>query len=242
MSGRFTRLGVSILLALLNCLGCRKDPGEGGNSTIRGVLYSENVYGNTQGTVSPDDFEPDENVFISYGSKSTYDDNYKTSYDGSFEFKYLRPGTYQVFSYSIDPATKAKVPVVKTITLKSNEIQTIPDLIIKKDANSGGTARIKGRVYVKNYNSTFTRLNESYYAAGEDVYIVYGNSPVYNDKIKTSYDGSFEFNKLRKGSYKIFVWSKDSTRLNAGKVPAEQAVEINARGQQVTLSELTEFK
>ena len=43
----------------------------------------------------------DLDVYIIYGKEnSTYDDDQKTSHDGSFEFKYLNPGDYEIFVYS----------------------------------------------------------------------------------------------------------------------------------------------
>jgi hypothetical protein len=80
----------------------------------------------------------------------------------------------------------------------------------KKDEGLGGTSSIKGKVIVKQYNSNFTELTEQYYAPDEDVFIIYGDDEVYGDKVTTNYDGTYEFEYLRKGDYKIYAYSKDS--------------------------------
>jgi hypothetical protein len=81
----------------------------------------------------------------------------------------------------------------------------------KKEAGEGGNASIRGKVWVKDYNANFTVLNGEYPGADEDVYIIYGDNISYGDKVKASPDGSFEFKYLRKGKYKIYVYSKDKT-------------------------------
>lgn len=79
----------------------------------------------------------------------------------------------------------------------------------KKDAGVGGTGTVKGKILVNEYSGT-TPTGVTFDGADVDVYIVYGGTnSFYDDKITTSYDGSFEFRYLRKGDYKVFVYSKD---------------------------------
>lgn len=78
----------------------------------------------------------------------------------------------------------------------------------KKPPGDGGQASIKGRVIEANYDGTFTLLKGTGPASDADVYIIYGNDATYGDKTKTGPDGVFEFKYLRKGSYKIYVYSK----------------------------------
>lgn len=81
----------------------------------------------------------------------------------------------------------------------------------KKEAGEGGNASIRGKVWVKDYNANFTVLNSEYPGADEDVYIIYGDDISYGYRVKASPDGSFEFKYLRKGKYKIYIYSKDKT-------------------------------
>lgn len=108
-----------------------------------------------------------------------------------------------------------------------------------KEAGEGGTSAIIGKVYVKDYNSLFSIINAEYYAADEDVYIIYGNDVSYGNKTKSSYDGSFEFKFLREGAYKIYTYSKDSTlKSQSGTIPVIQDVEITGKKQELTIPDL----
>lgn len=81
----------------------------------------------------------------------------------------------------------------------------------KKVEGEGGSSTIKGKIYEKKYNSVGGVIAE-YNAADERVYIIYGEgSTFYNDDIRTSYDGSFEFNYLQPGKYTIFVYEDCNT-------------------------------
>ena len=88
---------------------------------------------------------------------------------------------------------------------------TVFSFSCKKDEGKGGRASIKGRVYAKDYNQSFSQLLNEYYAPEEDVYIIYGENENYDDRVRTGPDGTFEFKHLRKGSYTIYVYTKDST-------------------------------
>jgi hypothetical protein len=89
---------------LILCIGlfflcaCKKVEGEGGSSTIKGII-TETKY-SSAGTALYTFPSPDFDVYIIYGSGSTfYNDDIKTSYDGSFQFNYLQKGDYTVFIY-----------------------------------------------------------------------------------------------------------------------------------------------
>jgi hypothetical protein len=112
----------------------------------------------------------------------------------------------------------------------------------KKDPGSGGTSSIYGKVFAKDYNSTFTVLLESYYAQDYDVYLIYGDDKTYGDKVKTSYDGTFEFKYLRKGTYHVYAYSKDSTLLTNAMIPVIEDVEITKNNEDVETPEIVIFK
>jgi hypothetical protein len=80
----------------------------------------------------------------------------------------------------------------------------------KKPPGEGGTSSIKGTIYTKNYNSNFSTLLGQYPGADVDVYIIYGEEVSFGDRTRSGPDGVFEFKYLRKGNYKIYVYSKDS--------------------------------
>lgn len=109
----------------------------------------------------------------------------------------------------------------------------------KKQPGEGGFATIKGRLYVKNYDPTFTVLLSQYYLPSENVYIIYGDKNEVGADARTTNDGTFTFNFLRKGKYKIYAIGKDSTRPSL-TVPKETMVEveIKERKQVITLDDL----
>ncbi len=109
----------------------------------------------------------------------------------------------------------------------------------KKPAGEGGQATIKGRLYVRNYNASFTILNDQYYAQGEQVYIIYGDETAVGNNVRTSYDGSFEFPYLRKGNYKVYALSKDSTSTSSKTIAVLMNVSITKKKEVVTLPTIT---
>lgn len=127
----------------------------------------------------------------------------------------------------------------------------IPSLIIvsalffcacEKEAGEGGTSSVFGKVYVKDYNSTYTVLQEEYYAPKEDVYIVYGDDRTYSEHVETNYDGTFEFKFLRKGTYHIYVYSEDSTLQSSAKYAVIRDVEITKNGEDVEVPTMVIYK
>jgi len=117
-------------------LSCKKGPGEGGNSSITGFVqvvqynaFYTQVTGQYPGA--------DEEVFIIYGDDIGYGDKIFASYDGRFEFKYLRKGTYTLYVYSGDTTlsdTVGKIPVVRQVEITENK-QTVDagTFIVKKN-------------------------------------------------------------------------------------------------------------
>jgi len=107
----------TLLLALLSVLwGCLKEPGPGGTATIAGKIYAYD-YDAEMNNLRTQYYAPDEEVYIIYGDDSIFSDRTRTSYDGSFRFEYLRPGSYTIFAYSKNVITKLPplVPMKKTV-------------------------------------------------------------------------------------------------------------------------------
>lgn len=112
-----------------------------------------------------------------------------------------------------------------------------------KKEGVGGDATIKGKLHVRHYNSTFTQFISEYDGKDIYVYIIYGNQTQYNKRIKTSYDGSFEFQYLYKGDYTVYTYSLDST-LNdkSGKIAIIRNVTLKSRKQTSDLGSITIFE
>lgn len=94
---------IVVLLLISGFSACKKEAGEGGTSTITGKITVHN-YDNNNFNCCPDTFAAvDRDVYIVYGGEgSVYDNDFKTTYDGTYEFKYLQKGKYRIFAYSED--------------------------------------------------------------------------------------------------------------------------------------------
>lgn len=110
----------------------------------------------------------------------------------------------------------------------------------KKGPGEGGNSSISGKIWVQNYNSSFTTITSEYAGADEDVYIIYGNDVSYGEKISASPDGSFEFKYLRPGDYTIYVYSKDKTlTAPSGTIAIKKAVTISSKKEKVDAGTIT---
>ena len=108
----------------------------------------------------------------------------------------------------------------------------------KKGPGEGGTSSIKGYVEVTKLNSFLTDTLVIYGGYDEDVYIIYGDDVSFGDRTRTSYDGRFEFKYLRKGNYKIYVYSQDTLPPGVldtvpGKYAVIKSVDITDSDQEV---------
>lgn len=111
-----------------------------------------------------------------------------------------------------------------------------------KEAGEGGSSSIYGKVYVKDYNSTFTVLQDEYYGQDEDVFIIYGDDKTYSEHVGTCYDGTYQVKYLRPGTYHIYAYSKDSTLQTNADIPIIRDVEITKNNQEVEVPEIIIFK
>ncbi len=115
---------ISIFLVCIALVACKKQAGDGGNSSIRGKVrvitrtVIDNPLSNTD-TLNA----ADRDVYIIYGDNVSPDDRVRTNFDGEFEFKYLRPGDYTIYVYSDDT----------TGTVDVQDGDNFHLLVIKKD-------------------------------------------------------------------------------------------------------------
>jgi hypothetical protein len=108
-----------------------------------------------------------------------------------------------------------------------------------KEEGEGGTSTIIGKVYVLDYNSDFSLIRSKYYGPDEDVFIEYGADDTYSDDFKSDYNGTYRFSYLRKGTYTLYAYSKDTTGLEpSGLIPVRKTVEITKNHQTITVDDL----
>lgn len=134
----------------------------------------------------------------------------------------------------------------KTILFTVSLLAIILVSSCKKEPGIGGDASIHGKVYVKHYNTTFTTLISEYYGPDIYVYIIFGSDISYSKRIKTTYDGAFEFKFLYEGDYKIYTYSIDSLAAVTGVVKPDSAViqnvSLSERKQDEDIGTLTIFQ
>lgn len=112
-----------------------------------------------------------------------------------------------------------------------------------KEAGEGGNSSVYGKVIVHDYNSSYTALNDIYDGADEEVYIIYGDDKSYSERIRTNYNGVYEFKYLRQGNYTVYVYSEDSTlTLPSGKYAVIRNIEITGNHQTVKADDMVIFK
>ena len=96
---------------------------------------------------------------------------------------------------------------------------------------------------VEDYDQTFSTLWAEYEGADLDVYLIYGDNETYNDRVRTGPNGDFEFTYLTKGTYSVYVYSKDSSLQSpSGKIALIETFEITENKQVVTVPEFTVFE
>lgn len=205
-----------LLLVVITVSSCNKEEGFGGNSAIKGrlMLYQYN-----------DDFSmvidsapaKEKDIFIIFGDDPDIGDRVRTNYDGYFEFKFLREGKYTIYYYSEDPKLKEfeqDVEIVHQAEVGKNATQDLGILKAYETLNyDDGNAVITGRILQINYrsNSRWPLMfpEDTVYVMEKEVYITYHNHTYYDDRIRTTLDGKFEFRGLLKGNYQIHVVSED---------------------------------
>ena len=134
------------LLPLLACsalllASCKKEPGEGGKSEVRGHIYEQRFNSGT--CQATGDAYPlmDARVYIIYGDHDFYDDDVRTGPDGLFVFSWLREGSYRIYAFGEcdDGCDDGDCPNGQTAKYASASV----------DGKEGVTD--VGRITVKNY-------------------------------------------------------------------------------------------
>ncbi len=104
-----------------------------------------------------------------------------------------------------------------------------------KQAGEGGTAVLTGKIFARDYVDGW--LVDSFYVPDERVYIMYGNSSIYDDDTRTHYDGSYRFNYLYPGDYTIFAYSECAS-CPSGKEAIKKTVTITKEGEIVHVDDI----
>jgi hypothetical protein len=120
-------------------LSCQKKPGVGGDAKIQGKVYFKH-YNSTFTTLIEEGYLSDTYVYIIYGDQLNYSSRQKTNYKGEYEFKYLYPGKYKVYTYGLDSLAmvNGQMPMNQKVTLdsclisKRKEVKSLSELYVFK--------------------------------------------------------------------------------------------------------------
>ncbi len=124
--------------------------------------------------------------------------------------------------YTINTSVKSRIFV--WVSFLAISIALFPSC--EKGPGEGGTSSIVGNVEVDDFQN-----GEVYPGVDEDVYLIYGDDITYSERIKSSFDGRFEFKYLREGSYTVYVYSDTLTA--SGTTAVRKSIEITGRKQEV---------
>jgi len=114
-------------------------------------------------------------------------------------------------------------------------------LSCNKEPGVGGSSSLTGTVRV--IDVVVGAPTDTTYADGEDVFLIYGTDTLkpYDDSFETSWNGTYKFDYLRKGSYTLFVYSDDYPNSNESK-PLFTQVEVEKNGTEYTLDDIVIYK
>ena len=245
-AGRRCRSIVILIAGLIMLFGtaCRKDPGFGGTGAIQGTII-EKFYNDDYSVFLYERPAVDEEVFIQFGDESVLGDRIFTSITGEFRFDFLYPGKYNLYYQSDDTTAllKNEWGATHQVELDRGEEVNLGQLekITALDYDDGA-AVIKGVLWEINYVNDsrwpFLVVESEDYAHEHEVYLTYGGHPFYDERVRTQYDGYFEFRDLIPGEYLVFLYSEDVKRLT-DHVVLQFEVTISEMDQVVDLGEIT---
>ncbi len=234
---------IFLVLGIASFVACEKEEGMGGTASISGTLMVK-TYDRDFKVLQ--DISPaiDEDVFIIFGDDDVVGENTSTSYNGKFEFSYLREGKYTIFYASEDslsPIGDDKEQLV-SVTLNKGQTLDLGELFQYNTIDfNDGTSVIKGRVQQINYWDVPGKQDvvaiDTSSAQELEIYITYGDDAFYSERIRTQEDGTFEFKGLIKGQYRIFMYS-DDIEGGSEKIIIESDVSTESHGQVTDIGDL----
>lgn len=238
----FRYLLISLFIPIL--FSCTQPEGYGGSSGIEGVLMTQ-YYNNDYSILISEEPAVDEDVFILFGDSDFLGDKVATSSTGAFEFPFLREGDYQLYFMSEDSSTVSddEVVVIMDLNLQTGKVSDQGTIYRFETLDwDDGSAKLTGLVKVINYKNTtiypFLEIKDISLAQELEVYLIYGDHEYYDDRIRTNYDGVFEFVDLIPGDYTVFVYSEDVTGGTEDIAIIKQAT-ITTAGEVINMGEFT---
>lgn len=105
----------------------------------------------------------------------------------------------------------------------------------EKEPGFGGLATISGKVYAYDYNPQGILIGEGY-TGDLEVFISVEGQPGVLDRIRTSFDGSYLFSRLRKGTYVVWVFSY-CNNCPDNQEPIKKTVRVTSNREKIILED-----
>tara|TARA_B100000809_G_scaffold266703_1_gene330874 strand:+ start:3975 stop:4736 length:762 start_codon:yes stop_codon:yes gene_type:complete len=218
----------------LSLLSCSKEEGEGGRSSISGTITGTEITTAraevTEITAIPGhEIKKQEFFLLNTPNPSANYAIWFRDVDNITGSPIIAGRTLIKIDYSNSASTNINIAesiesAISTISgspftvTRTNDFLSITNSVIGyvNDADNATSDLIidvatQGRPQITLQNGAF---------ADEDVYIIYGDDDdIFDDNVKTNFDGTFKFSNLRKGSYKVFAYSKDESNISTPLTP-----------------------
>lgn len=225
----------------LTLFSCSKEEGEGGRSSISGTITGTEVSAAraeiTEITVVPgheiktQDFfllntpAPSTNYAIWFRNTNNVAGAPIISGRTLIQIDYSSSLSSNIdVAASIEAAINAIIGTPFTVS-RTNDFLTITNTT-KGYVSDADNAISKLIIDVNTQGRSQVTLQSGAFA-DEDVYIIYGDEDeIYDDNIKTNFDGTFKFTNLRKGTYKVFAYSEDESIVSDPLTPIFEEIEI----------------
>jgi hypothetical protein len=118
-----------LALILFTFLSCSKEEGYGGLSSIGGKVFGKDY--NSNNVLVNQNYIGGMKVYISKHGESAYFDSMDSAYDGSFKFKNLHPGSYDLWVFGdCDSCAWDQVYELVTVEVSKKEDKYIGDIEI----------------------------------------------------------------------------------------------------------------
>lgn len=109
-------------------------------------------------------------------------------------------------------------------------IMAVVFISCEKQEGPGGLSTIQGTLMMRVYNDDMSQIVNEYPATDENVYITYGDDPIFGDDVETNYNGYFEFDYLQEGSYTVWYYSDDTASSSpSGEIVTEKTVDLGRK-------------
>jgi hypothetical protein len=120
------KIFVLLFLTLIS-LSCTHEEGEGGLASIEGKIFGKDF--NSRGILVSEGYLAGVKVYISKHNEKAYFENIDSAYDGSFKFKFLHEGTYDLWILGDCDFCNGwqQTIVLKTININSRRQKVVTD-------------------------------------------------------------------------------------------------------------------